>query len=413
MRLVFWHPFLSIHHAPVIRQLSLMPEMKVELVAGLTLECGRSRSGWSIPDYGNTELFDNNKCTRDLIERVVGRSNADTLHLISDALSDPISRAAWQYCVRKGVPFGFISICPGTYVGSCGRMLRRALYSLYVRRAARAVNPILAISRQCSEFYLRHGFPAEHVFPWAYFVENHATIAEKPQSAKLRLLYLGRLINRKRVDYLIHALSGSFATIYSVSLTIIGDGPERGALTHLVNNLRLCENVEFKPTVSHEKVHQEMQLYDVLILPTECDDWGVVVNEALQAGLAVVTTENAGACELIEHSRAGVVCQCNPSSMRSAIEFIANSPHELMMMRARAREYSEKLSPSVAAQYLRAIAQHTLYGERRPSAPWQSNSNAETKNESAQNCLYQCGRPVDDAYRLFDADAANSLDARQ
>src|SRR5689334_3803948 len=114
MRFVFWHPCLSIHHAPLLRRLSMMPGVDVTLVARQTLESGREASGWSIPDYGNTKLINTAGTDyRTLVPKVVNGSDSETLHLVSDAMSDPISRHAWQRCSQKDAAFGFISICPG------------------------------------------------------------------------------------------------------------------------------------------------------------------------------------------------------------------------------------------------------------------------------------------------------------
>src|SRR5205814_512427 len=116
-------------------------------------------------------------------------------------------RCAWRLCAKRQIPFGFISICPGMYVGRAGRWLRKFLYRLYVRRAARNVNPILAISNQCRQFFVDNGFATDCVFPWAYFVEDQRLPLETPKRNELRLVYLGRLLKRKRVDVLLRALS--------------------------------------------------------------------------------------------------------------------------------------------------------------------------------------------------------------
>jgi glycosyltransferase involved in cell wall biosynthesis len=372
MHFVFWHPWLSIHHAPLMRRLSMMPDVSVTLVARLALESGRESSGWSIPDYGKTRLIETaNADWRMLVPDVVSSAGSDTLHLTSDPMFNPISRCAWRLCAKRQIPFGFISICPGMYVGRAGRWLRKFLYRLYVRRAAQNVNPILAISNECRQFFIDNGFPSNCVFPWAYFVEDRALPFETPARNELRLVYLGRLLKRKRVDVLLRALSRVVGDRPQVKLTIIGGGPEEQSLRQLANELRLTDRIVFQPTILHEEVHSELQKHDVLVLPTELDDWGVVVNEALQAGLAVVTTENAGASELIQCGRTGLICKCDVVDFANAIAQLTDCPKTLAEMRKRAREYSKAISPTAAAHYLRDIAQHVLHKTARPNAPWQ------------------------------------------
>jgi glycosyltransferase involved in cell wall biosynthesis len=218
------------------------------------------------------------------------------------------------------------------------------------------------------------------------------------------LLYLGRLLHRKRVDLLVHAFR-KVCTLADVQLTIVGDGPEREYLQSLAAGIA---QINFKPCIPHEQVHDEMQSHDALILPTECDDWGVVVNEALQSGLAVITTENAGASEMIRHSGAGIICKCDSTSLATAMMSLCDSSR-LQEMRALAREYSSTISPLAAARYLRAIAAHTLYGAARPQTPWHISLSVEGANESTQHCLHQRGRSVDDANRILAPDAAAHL----
>jgi glycosyltransferase involved in cell wall biosynthesis len=351
----------------------MRPGVKVTLVARQTLESGREASGWSIPDYGNTRLIDTTGANyRTLVPQVISGSDPETLHLASDAMSDPISRHAWQQCSQKDAPFGFISICPGMYVGRVGQFLRRILYRGYVRYAARKARAILTISEQCRQFFITNGFSPESIFPWAYFVEDTTIPLERDRPSEPRLIYLGRLLKRKRVDVLLRALSRIVRKAQRVRLTIVGSGPEEDSVRQLVRDLQLAEYITMKPTIPHDRVHGELQQYDALVLPTECDDWGVVVNEALQAGLAVITTEQAGACELVQCGRTGLVCKCDVNEFAGAITQLIDAPQKLVAMRRRAREYARTISPSAAAQYLHGIGEHVLHHAPRPCAPWQN-----------------------------------------
>ncbi|HEY3322513.1 MAG TPA: glycosyltransferase [Planctomycetota bacterium] len=415
MRLVFWHPFLSIHHAPVLRRLSSMPGIKVQLVTRTALEAGRDSGGWSVPDYGDTEVFDTSRGDwRELAQSVVNSSAGDeTLHLISDALSHPISRYAWKYCRDRGVPFGFICIRPGMYVGPFGRVWRKVFYRQYVRRAAAAANPILTVAADCREYFLKSGFAGERIFPWAYFVDPpdyHSPLTT--HHSPLRLICLGRLIKRKRIDLLLRAIA-ALRPQRDVSLAIVGGGPEEDALKRMACEMRLDGHVTFKPSVPHERVPGELQKYDALVLPTELDDWGVVVNEALQAGLAVITTQNAGASELIEHSHAGLVCGCDAEAMKRAIATLHDSPQALFAMRKHAQEYAKTISPQSAAQYLLAIARHVLHAEPRPDTPWFTTTPQETiANDRTQDRFCYRGGSLAGAHRLLRADATAHLHPR-
>src|SRR6185436_11275715 len=72
----------------------------------------------------------------------------------------------------------------------------------------------------------------------------------------------------------------------------------------------------------------------VLILPTLCDGFGLVVSEALAHGLPVITTHNAGASDAVFHGRTGfVVPPADFNALRSTLTWCAEHPDDLFAMR--------------------------------------------------------------------------------
>jgi glycosyltransferase involved in cell wall biosynthesis len=116
--------------------------------------------------------------------------------------------------------------------------------------------------------------------------------AHDPQNSRIghNYLYVGQLISRKRVESIIHA----FSRIASANdeLTIVGEGPLRHELSVLAEGVtgrvRLVEHVKNSemPTV--------MARNHTLILASQREVWGLVVNEALASGMHVVVAENCG-----------------------------------------------------------------------------------------------------------------------
>ena len=76
-------------------------------------------------------------------------------------------------------------------------------------------------------------------------------------------------------------------------LVIVGDGPERGALEHLVNS-RIIQGVSFPGFIQIEKLPIYYGLASAFILPSHKDTWGLVVNEAMAAGLPVLVSNQCG-----------------------------------------------------------------------------------------------------------------------
>ncbi|GAP53572.1 uncharacterized glycosyltransferase MJ1607 [Arthrobacter sp. Hiyo6] len=105
-----------------------------------------------------------------------------------------------------------------------------------------------------------------------------------------RYLYVGQLIHRKRVDAIIAAFT-QIATPYD-ELTILGSGSLRGELESMasLSNAR----ISFLEYAENSTVPAIMSSYHTLVLASEREVWGLVVNEALASGMHVVVTENCG-----------------------------------------------------------------------------------------------------------------------
>jgi glycosyltransferase involved in cell wall biosynthesis len=92
---------------------------------------------------------------------------------------------------------------------------------------------------------------------------------------------------------------------------------------------------------------------DCLVLPTLADTWGMVVNEALAAGLPVLGSNRSQAVEqLIENGRNGwVFSPEDPQQVAGALDSALNtSPEELGRMRRYARESIAGITPEFVAQ---------------------------------------------------------------
>lgn len=140
---------------------------------------------------------------------------------------------------------------------------------------------------------------------WGYFVAPPDVVAPRQTGIKprraLRVLWVGRLLALKRVDTLFRSVAVCLEKI-PIELTVVGDGPERGALEKLGRRLfaRHPTALTFRHSVSIGEVRTLMRSHDVYVLPSNgYEGWGAVVNEALEEGMIVLGTRQAGACATI------------------------------------------------------------------------------------------------------------------
>lgn len=103
-------------------------------------------------------------------------------------------------------------------------------------------------------------------------------------------LYVGQLISRKRVAEIIDAFGKISAP--EDRLTIVGSGHLKEDLVSQAE--RQGKLIQFVPYVENELLPQLMSRHHTLVLASSEEVWGMVVNEALAAGLHVVVSENCG-----------------------------------------------------------------------------------------------------------------------
>lgn len=141
-------------------------------------------------------------------------------------------------------------------------------------------------------------FQATNTVDTEWFHKRAIELGSPPSDgAPLEVLYCGQLIPRKNVETLIEAIRDMNSE--SIRLRIIGDGPQREDLAILADEV--APTVTFEGYVDREQLPRYYGSADVLVLPSNREVWGLVVNEALSSGTAAVVSESCGsAADLVE-----------------------------------------------------------------------------------------------------------------
>jgi glycosyltransferase involved in cell wall biosynthesis len=185
-------------------------------------------------------------------------------------------------------------------------------------RYARGVRRYTGIANRPNVHYLamgayaagdvrRIGAYGDRLWTWAYFAE----IASKPPQPRIndqvRMLWVGRMLEWKRVDLLLKAVARVCYEPAFGRLDVVGAGPERPGLLKLARKLNLGDKCIFHEPVAPDRVRELMGQADVYVLPSNrYEGWGVVANEAMSEGAVLVANEQTAAARvLIDHGRTG------------------------------------------------------------------------------------------------------------
>ena len=135
-----------------------------------------------------------------------------------------------------------------------------------------------------------------------------------------RLIFVGRLDAVKGVPVLLDAFAEARDTLPGLSLTLVGDGPDRAALEAEVTARGLASAVIFAGYRSQAEVAALLAEHDALVLPSFAEGVPVVLMEAMAARLPVIATAVGGVGELVEHAVSGLmVPPGDGAALRAAI----------------------------------------------------------------------------------------------
>lgn len=202
--------------------------------------------------------------------------------------------------------------------------------------------------------YLVHNFKIapEKITVVPVFVDL-ATLKNSPLDIDLKqkypqqfiFLFVGRLVAVKNIPLILRALSKLDQSL-AFKFVIVGDGPAKNTLINLVQELHLQTKVEFVGWVKN--LSSFYKTADCLILASDSEGRGMVVEEAVACGLPVVMTDVGLAGELVKNKINGLVVPIGDLlALSTALTQVLTNADEL----AKWRQYNLAL-PVVSSQDL-------------------------------------------------------------
>jgi glycosyltransferase involved in cell wall biosynthesis len=249
----------------------------------------------------------------------------------------------------------------------------------------RAADAVLVNGTSGRNYLQRLGVPRERIFPEPYCAEISSHLAlplEREPNVARRLLCVGQLTTRKGLQPFLYGLSEWLQKHprEKCEFWIAGDGPLRGELEKFPAPPQL--RLRFLGSVPYEKLPKFYAQGGIFVFPTLADEWGVVVNEALAAGLPILGSVYSQAVEeLVQDGLNGWTFRPDyPEEMYGALDRAMTAPEEqLDEMRRAGRERIRSLSPQYGAEcFLDAIAYVHPSVEEGPSLDKQLTRNAKS-----------------------------------
>ncbi|MDR7608740.1 MAG: glycosyltransferase [Armatimonadota bacterium] len=256
------------------------------------------------------------------------------------------------------------------YHGYGGRV-RSRLFAWVERVLARWTDVLVALTESERREHLAEkvGRPEQwRVVPSGVEIERY----RKPTSLRRSDLGLpepsfvvgcvARLVPVKGIEDAIAATARLVDLTPPVHLVLVGDGPQRGVLQKLAEQLGVRERVHFLGL--RRDVPDLLPVFDILVLPSRNEGMGRVLVEAQAAGVPVVAARVGGVPDLVAEGLTGrLVPPGDPAALAAAIRSLAEDGATLTQMRAAARAHvagylsAEAMVASLEAVYRPRLGQ--------------------------------------------------------
>lgn len=269
-------------------------------------------------------------------------------------------RAYWQAvlaCRRAGVPV-FVR-GDSQLVGPRSGAVRLAK-AVAFRGVLRRFDGFLYVGQRNREYLKHYGAPSQRLFFSPHCVDNDAFRAASEATRRTltparHVLFVGKLIERKRPFDLLQAAARLAAEGRPVDVAFAGSGDQQDALAAAAAASGV--RAHFHGFVNQSELPGIYAAADVIVLPSDGrETWGLVVNEAMACGVPAVVSDAVGCGpDLVEPGLTGAVFPLgNVAALADGIDKV------LALDRARTRqalaERMETYSPARAAQGIAGAA---------------------------------------------------------
>lgn len=241
---------------------------------------------------------------------------------------------------------------------------RQRVHALLAQPLQR-VSGVMAIGAAAAEDY-RQRWPGKPVIEIPYYCDLEPFARDRPARPRdpVRVLFCGQMIARKGVDLLLQATEALVRKDLSFRLLLVGREAELpGMLAAVSSGAReRIEYLGFRAPADLPAVFAEA---DIFVLPSRYDGWGVVVNQAIGAGLPVICSDAVGAARsLVRPGQNGTIFPCGDvEQLTRALEDLIRHPGKLAQFAETSLSFAAELQPAAGAAKIHGFLLDVLKGK--------------------------------------------------
>jgi glycosyltransferase involved in cell wall biosynthesis len=213
-------------------------------------------------------------------------------------------KSAWQVfraCWRSQIP---VMVRSDSHLHTKRNIFKKALKEAPYRWLISKFDACLAVGRSSREYFLHYGAQPDRIFLVPHAVPsppNIHTLAEHrprfreqwslPGDATV-FIFSGKFIDKKRPLDFVRAIEIAGRRCPNIAGLMVGDGPLREQCQQVARDRNLP--IQFTGFLNQSKIAQAYMAADALVLPSDGETWGLVVNEAMSLARPCIVSDQVG-----------------------------------------------------------------------------------------------------------------------
>lgn len=193
-----------------------------------------------------------------------------------------------------------------------------------------------------------------------------------PKENKI-LLFVGRLTKEKNLHFLLDSFKLAREQLSNLTLVLTAQGPLESELKHYAKAMgfSLDRDVIFTGALPFDTLVHVYFSADLFVFSSLTETQGLVLIEAMAAGLPVVAVRASGVQDMVDHGVDGILTACDRQDLAEAICQVISDPHLYQRLQAGAIKKADLLSSRAQAIKLENVYQQLLDGKHyRPGRSW-------------------------------------------
>ncbi|QCS50071.1 glycosyltransferase family 4 protein [Picosynechococcus sp. PCC 11901] len=211
---------------------------------------------------------------------------------------------------------------------------------------------IAAIGEAAVQDY-KSRYPDKLVVPIPYYCNLDAFQQDIPQRPRelITILFCGQMIERKGLDLLLTAFARLIEAGLKAKLVLVG---RKAELPQMMAKLPefVKKQIDYAGFQAPEDLPQFFRQADIFVLPSRYDGWGVVVNQAVGAGLPIICSDAVGSApDLVTMGENGFIFPAGDvAKLHEALHYYVSEPARITVASVASQRRSLQWSSTVGAE---------------------------------------------------------------